>query len=86
MSDYVRFLPAVPYVLTVLWALICLRVYTMISRDNPVQRRVIAIGGAICAAMIFQVSGALVRVLLAAPPPAEEAPRFHVEPTPGKSK
>ena len=47
------YLPIVPYVLTLLWSLICLRIYTMISVENAGQRRLIAIGGSVGAALIF---------------------------------
>ena len=62
------YLPIVPPVLTLLWALICLRIYTMISVENAGQRRLIAIGGAVGAALIY-ILAANVTAFLQAPPP-----------------
>jgi hypothetical protein len=67
-----NFLPIVPYVLTFLWSLICLRIYTMISVENAGQRRMIAIGGAIGAALIFILAANFVTILQA---PTEEPPQ-----------
>ena len=63
------YLPIVPYVLTFLWSLICLRIYTMISVENAGQRRLIAIGGSVGAALIFILAANFVTILQA--PPAE---------------
>ena len=59
------YLPIVAPVLTVLWALICLRIYTMISAENIVQRRLIAIGGALGSALIYLLASNLVAILQA---------------------
>jgi hypothetical protein len=59
------YLPIVAPVLTILWALICLRIYTMISAENIIQRRLIAIGGAVGAALIYLLASNLVMVLQA---------------------
>jgi hypothetical protein len=59
------YLPIVAPVLTILWALICLRIYTMISTENIIQRRLIAIGGAVGAALIYLLASNLVMVLQA---------------------
>jgi hypothetical protein len=63
------YLPFVAPVLTLLWSLICLRIYTMISLENAVQRRLIAIGGAVGAALIYILIANVVTILQA--PPAE---------------
>ncbi len=65
-----NYLPIVPYVLTILWALICLRIYTMISVENAGQRRLIAIGGSVGAALIYILAANFVTILQA--PPAEK--------------
>jgi hypothetical protein len=67
-----NYLPIVPYVLTLLWSLICLRIYTMISAENAGQRRLIAIGGAVGAALIFILAANFVTILQA---PTEELPQ-----------
>ena len=59
------YLPIVAPVLTILWALICLRIYTMISAENIVQRRLIAIGGALGSALIYLLASNLVAILKA---------------------
>ena len=64
------YLPIVAPVLTILWALICLRIYTMISSENIVQRRLIAIGGALGSALIYLLASNLV-VILQAPSASE---------------
>jgi len=67
-----EYLPYVAPVLTILWALICLRIYTMISKENAGQRRMIAIGGAVGAALIYILASNVVVILQApsAEPPA----------------
>jgi hypothetical protein len=73
MESYLSALPYVPPTLTVLWALICLRIYTMISVDNPGQRRLVAIGGAVGAALIYVLASniiALLQIPAEAPKPA----------------
>jgi hypothetical protein len=66
------YLPYVAPVLTLLWALICLRLYTMISTENPGQRRLIAIGGAVGAALIYLLATNIVTLLLT--PSVQQAP------------
>jgi len=75
------YLPIVPYVLTLLWSLICLRIYTMISVENAGQRRLIAIGGAIGAALIFILASNFVTILQApsAEPPKTDDGRVKVQ-------
>ncbi|MBV6501282.1 MAG: hypothetical protein CJBNEKGG_03791 [Prosthecobacter sp.] len=75
MESYLSALPYVPPALTALWALICLRIYTMISTENPGQRRLVAIGGAVGAALIYVLASNIITLLQI---PAE-APR---SPTP----
>jgi uncharacterized membrane protein YwzB len=59
-----KYLPFVAPVLTVLWLLVCLRIYTMISRRNVGQRRVVAIGAGLGAALVYLVSNTLVTMVL----------------------
>lgn len=59
------YLPVVAPVLTILWTLICLRIYTMISSENIVQRRLIAIGGALGSALIYLLASNVVAILQA---------------------
>lgn len=66
------YLPWTAPVLTTLWALICLRIYTMISVENAGQRRLIAIGGALGAALIYILAANVVSLLQA--PSTESAP------------
>lgn len=75
------YLPVVPYVLTLLWSLICLRIYTMISAENAGQRRLIAIGGAVGAALIFILAANFVTILQAptAEPPQADDGRIKVQ-------
>ncbi|MEQ1752194.1 MAG: hypothetical protein ABL974_22425 [Prosthecobacter sp.] len=74
MDTYLAF---VTPVLTVLWSLICLRIYTMISVENPGQRRLIAICGAVGAALIYVLASHVVAILKAPiasdVPPADES-------------
>lgn len=63
MESYLVYLPYVAPVLTLLWALICLRIYTLISKENSGQRRLIAIGGAVGAALIYVLTSNLVALL-----------------------
>ena len=67
-----EYLPYVAPVLTILWALICLRIYTMISKENAGQRRMIAIGGAVGAALIYILASNVVAILQA---PSPEPPK-----------
>ena len=69
MNTYLAF---VTPVLTVLWALICLRIYTMISAENTGQRRLIAVAGAVGAALIYVLSTYVVALLKA--PSSSDAP------------
>ncbi len=66
-----NYLPWTAPVLTTLWALICLRIYTMISIENAGQRRLIAIGGAVGAALIYILASNVVTLLQT---PAQEVP------------
>jgi hypothetical protein len=63
MESYLSALPYVPPTLTVLWSLICLRIYTMISVDNAGQRRLVAIGGAVGAALIYVLASNIIALL-----------------------
>jgi hypothetical protein len=82
MDTYLAF---VTPVLTVLWSLICLRIYTMISVENPGQRRLIAISGAVGAALIYVLASHVVAIIEAplasdAPPADESRVRVQVRP------
>jgi hypothetical protein len=62
-------------VLCILWMLLCLRFYTVISRQNILQRRLIAISAGLGAGLIY-ILGSMILTLLhsplsSAPPPAE---------------
>jgi hypothetical protein len=63
----------VPPVVTILWALICLRLYSMISTENRGQRRLIAVCGAFGAAMIWLLSSNITSLLRLESKPAERA-------------
>lgn len=68
------YLPYVAPVLTLLWSLVCLRIYTMISKENAGQRRLIAIGGAVGAALIYVLASNVIAILQAPstePPPTQ---------------
>lgn len=75
------YLPWTAPVLTTLWALICLRIYTMISVDNPGQRRLIAAGGALGAALIYILASNVTSILQAPPagPPQKQEERVKVQ-------
>lgn len=82
MESYLSALPYVPPVLTALWALICLRIYTMISTENPGQRRLVAIGGAVGAALIYVLASNLITLLqvpAVSPGPASAAQQERVK-------
>ena len=59
-------------VLCLLWLLLCLRFYTMISRHNLWQRRSIAIGAGVGAGLIYLVGSMFISILRA--PPPDETP------------
>lgn len=64
-------------VLCVLWLLVCLRFYTMISRANVWQRRLLAIAGGLGAGLIYVV-GSMMAPLFAPHPadaPGSDAPQ-----------
>lgn len=68
-------------VLCILWLLLCLRFYTMISRDNVWQRRLLAIAGGLGAGLIY-VFGSLLAPLFAPPndaPAAEAAQEVRIK-------
>jgi hypothetical protein len=75
------YLPWTAPVLTTLWALICLRIYTMIAVENPGQRRLIAIGGAVGAALIYILASNVVTLLQTptAEPPQDDDGRVKVQ-------
>ncbi|SKB02081.1 hypothetical protein SAMN02745166_03536 [Prosthecobacter debontii] len=58
------------FLLCLLWALLCLRFYTLISRDNVWQRRFIALGAGLGAGLIY-ILGSMILTLLRTPSPAE---------------
>lgn len=58
-------------VLSLLWVLLCLRFYTMISRENTWQRRLIAIGAGLGAGLVY-ILGSMMLTLLNTPSPAEQ--------------
>jgi hypothetical protein len=77
---------AVP-ALCLLWALLCLRFYTLISRDNVWQRRLIAIGAGLGAGLIWLLGSMLLPWLRApenppAPPAVESAGDVRIRPGP----
>lgn len=56
-------------VLCLLWALVCLRFYTLISRENLWQRRFIAIGAGLGAGLIWLLGSMILAWLRPAEPP-----------------
>ena len=52
-----------PVGLAILWLLACLRIWLMLSNHNVWQRRMIAIAAGLGAALIYQVSGVLFRII-----------------------
>ena len=68
-----RFLPFAAPVLCGLWVLLCLRFYTLISRQNEWQRRLIAVAGGLGAGLIYVLMNLLIPILRA-PSPSEAAP------------
>ena len=59
--------------LSVLWILLCMRFYTVIARENILQRRLIAIGAGLGAGLIY-VLGSMILTLLKTPLPSELPP------------
>ena len=59
--------------LCLLWALLCLRFYTLISRDNIWQRRLIAIGAGLGAGLIWLLGSMLLPFLCHTEPPPSTA-------------
>ncbi|MEN3941120.1 hypothetical protein WJU23_07495 [Prosthecobacter sp. SYSU 5D2] len=57
-------------VLSILWILLCMRFYTAISRENILQRRLIAIGAGLGAGLIY-ILGSMIITLLNSPMPSE---------------
>ena len=60
-------------IICILWMLLCMRFYTVISRENILQRRLIAIGAGLGAGLIY-ILGSMIITLLNSQMP-EEAPR-----------
>jgi len=58
--------------LCVLWMLLCMRFYSVISRDNVWQRRAIAIAAGVGAGLIYFLGSMIVPLLN----PAPEEPRI----------
>lgn len=56
--------------LCALWVLLCMRFYIVISKENVLQRRLIAIAAGLGAGLIY-ISGSMIITLLQAPSPAE---------------
>jgi hypothetical protein len=56
-------LEAAKIVACILWLLLCLRCYTMISRKNVWQRRLIAMGAGLGAGLIYLVATMLISVV-----------------------
>lgn len=56
--------------LCALWVLLCMRFYTVISRENVMQRRLIAIGAGLGAGLLY-ILGTMIVGLLNAPSPSE---------------
>ena len=67
-------IPLIPALMSILWGLICLRIYTMISRENGGQRRVIAIAAGLGGALVYLAMKMLVSYLLAPMPEPEHEP------------
>ena len=70
-----------------LWALLCLRFYTLISRDNVWQRRLIAIGAGLGAGLIWMLGSLLLPWLRASesqPAAVEAAGEIRIHPLPGR--
>jgi hypothetical protein len=69
---------------SVLWLFMCLRFWTMISRENIWQRRLIAIAGGLGAGMIYFLGTMVWRIINLPPPeearPVEEAADIRVAP------
>ncbi|HEY1084500.1 MAG TPA: hypothetical protein VGE29_19695 [Prosthecobacter sp.] len=59
-----------------LWVLLCMRCYRVISRENVMQRRLIAIGAGLGAGLIY-VLGSMLLALLAMPTEAEKQQSVH---------
>lgn len=62
--------------LCLLWGLLCLRFYVLISKENVGQRRIVAIAAGLGAGLLY-VIGTYIAALLgpqetASPPPAEQ--------------
>ena len=73
-------IPFIPPLMCVLWGLVCLRIYTMISRHNVGQRRLIAIAAGLGAALVYLVTNMLVNYLLAPmPEPVHEPVRVQLK-------
>lgn len=82
------FLEVAKIVTCLLWLLLCLRFYTMISRNNVWQRRFIAIGAGLGAGLIYLVGTMMITVIKAPSssdaPAAEQAQDVHIKPRPAK--
>ncbi|TDU66525.1 hypothetical protein EI77_03620 [Prosthecobacter fusiformis] len=59
------------FLLSALWVLLCMRFYTVIDRENVMQRRLIAIGAGLGAGLIY-VLGSMIITLLNTPLPSEQ--------------
>ncbi|MBB5040078.1 hypothetical protein [Prosthecobacter dejongeii] len=53
-----------------LWVMLCMRFYTLISKENVIQRRLIAIGAGLGAGLIY-VLGSMIVTLLRTPSSSE---------------
>lgn len=69
---------------SILWLLMCLRFWTMVSRENFWQRRLIAVAGGLGAGMIYFLGTMIWRIINLPPPeearPIEEAADIRVAP------
>ncbi|HAL70643.1 MAG TPA: hypothetical protein DCP71_02600 [Verrucomicrobiales bacterium] len=71
--------------LCVLWGLLCMRIYALISRENTLQRRLIAIGAGLGAGLIYVVGSILISLVKAPsfvdlPPPVEKVEAVKISP------
>ena len=71
--------------LCLLWGLLCMRIYALISRENTLQRRLIAIGAGLGAGLIYVVGSILISLVTSPspvdlPPSAEKVEAVKISP------
>ena len=67
-------IPFIAPLMCVLWGLICLRIYSMISRRNVWQRRLVAIAAGLGGALVYLVTNMMVTYLITPAPEPEPQP------------